>query len=137
MMDHTSAEKANLTLIKTYFASLKNGDMETFASLFDKEVVWHQPGNHPFSGEKHGFEEIGQMVGGMMSQTAGTFVVSQDGDLMANGDLVSAPVSFSGSKGSASISMQGSDLFLIKNNKIVEVWLFSQNQTKEDAFWSA
>jgi len=33
------------------------------------------------------------------------------------------------------MKMKGIDLFKVENNKITEVWLFSDSQTDEDQFW--
>ncbi|ODA32213.1 ketosteroid isomerase [Veronia pacifica] len=130
----------NLAIIDTYFSSLAVGDLDKFASLFSDGVVWHQPGDNKFSGDKQGFGEVGAMVGGMMEDSQGSFVVQPDGKAMANGDFVSAPVKFSGSKVIGDVSnevdMQGSDLFRIEDGKIVEVWLFSSDQEAEDNFWN-
>ncbi|ODA35728.1 ketosteroid isomerase [Veronia pacifica] len=132
---HHSANEKNIILINDYFATLASGDMKKFSSFFAKDVVWHQPGKNKFSGPKQGFGEIGAMVGGMMQDTKGTFVVKQTGQPMANGDLVSVHVTFTGSKSGTKVDMTGHDLFKIQNNKIVEVWLFSEDQSAEDSFW--
>ncbi|RXJ73287.1 ketosteroid isomerase [Veronia nyctiphanis] len=132
---HHGHENDNIKMIEAYFSSLAAGDMETFAGFFAENVVWHQPGKNKYSGAKNGFRVIGQMIGGMMQDTQGTFVVKQNGDVMANGNLVSVEVAFSGKKGNTSIDMTGHDLFKIKDGKIVEVWLFSEDQKAEDAFW--
>ncbi|RXJ71745.1 ketosteroid isomerase [Veronia nyctiphanis] len=138
-MTVVDAQLKNIAIIDTYFNSLATGDMETFASLFSANVVWHQPGNNKFSGEKHGMAGIGGMVAGMMEESQGTFVVQPDGRAMANGEYVAAPVKFSGSKTisgtSHEIDMKGKDLFRLNNGKIAEVWLFSDDQEAEDNFW--
>ena len=81
----------NVSVIDTLFSSLAVGDLETFARLFAPNVVWHQPGNNKFSGDKPNFGAIGEMVNGMMSDSQGSFCVKPIGKAMANNDLVSVP----------------------------------------------
>lgn len=128
-------EAQNIKTIETYFSALAAGDMATFASLFADDVVWIQPGNNAFSGIKKGFDEVGAMVGGMMETSGGSFVVKPTSNPMANGDFVSIAVTFSGKTQTSSIDMTGVDLFQLKDNKIVGVWLFSNDQAIEDQFW--
>jgi hypothetical protein len=49
---------------------------------------------------------------------------------------VTIPVRFSGTIDDRKINMTGTDLFEVKEGKITGVWLFSENQDVEDAFWS-
>ena len=130
-----SAEAQNIAVANSYFTAVQTGDLEALGALVAPDVVWHQPGDNQFSGTHESAQAVFGMIGGMMQDTQGSFVVKQNGDIMANGDLVSVEVAFSGKKGNASIDMTGHDLFKIKNGKIVEVWLFSQDQKAEDAFW--
>lgn len=55
---------------------------------------------------------------------------------MANGDLVSATLHFVAERPGRKLSMDGVDLMRIEGGKIKEVWLFSDDQAAEDAFWS-
>lgn len=125
----------NKKIIEEYFQHLGEGNIPALFSLFDVNVKWHQPGNNKFSGIKNNLNEVGQMIGEMMEDSLGSLKVELKDELMANGELVSAPIQFSAKKEKKSIDMKGIDLFRIINEKIVEVWLFSQFQEKEDQFW--
>ena len=59
------------------------------------------------------------------------------GEAMVNGELVAVPVRFSGQRDGASMDMTGIDLLTIRDGKIVEVHLFSEDGPAEDAFWGA
>ena len=71
----------------------------------------------------------------MMGATQGSLVVKPTGPLMVNGNFVSSPVRFSGRSGDKSVEMNGNDLFEVIDGKIVQVWLFSEDQDVEDEFW--
>lgn len=124
-----------IEVVAAYSAALSQGDIPTAFSHFSRDAKWHQPGNHQFAGTKEGLDAIGKMLGDMMGATQGSLVVNPTGALMANGNLVSFPVHFSGKNGDRTVDMNGVDLFEVINEKIVQVWLFSENQDAENEFW--
>ena len=124
-----------IEIAQIYFESLAIGDIPTLFGLFSENVVWHQPGNNKFSGVKKGVEAISQMIVGMMELSNGTLKVEKAANFMENENLVVTPIIFSATKGDSSIKMSGIDIFKIEKDKIVEVWLFSDDQIEEDNFW--
>lgn len=124
-----------MQVVEAYLVALGNGDIPTAFSCFNPEAQWHQPGNNKFSGTKTGIESIGKMLGDMMITTQGTLIIQPAGAMMVNGNLVSCPVHFSAKSGTKSVDMNGNDLYEVVDGKIVQVWLFSENQVVEDEFW--
>ena len=122
-------------VVEAYSIALSQGDIPTAFSHFSPDAKWHQPGKHQYAGTKNGLAAIGKMLGDMMGATQGSLVVRPTGALMENGNLVSFPVHFSGKIGDRTVDMNGVDLFEVVNGKIVQVWLFSENQAAEDVFW--
>lgn len=118
-----------------YFDALAEGDVPGAMALLAPEVVWHQPGANQFSGDHVGAAAVGQLLGGMMEASQGTFQLQVAGAAMTNGDLVAVPVRFSGNRGDAAMEMGGIDLLTVRNGRIVEVRLFSEDGPAEDAFW--
>ena len=77
------------------------GNMDGVAAMLSPDVVWHQPGQGPLSG-----------------------------------DLVSATVRFSATRpGRAPLNQCGVDVFRVKDGRIAQVWLISEDIDAEDAFW--
>jgi len=122
-------------VVEAYSIALSQGDIPPAFSHFSPDAKWHQPGNHQYAGTKNGLAAIGKMLGDMMGATQGSLVVRPTGALMENGNLVSMPVHFSGKIGDRTVDMNGVDLFEVVNGKIVQVWLFSEDQVAEDLFW--
>jgi len=125
-----------IEVVTAYSIALSQGDIPTAFSHFSPDARWHQPGSHQFAGTKTGLEAIGKMLGDMMGATQGSLVVNPAGALMANGNLVSLPVRFTGKNGDKTIDMNGVDLFEVVDGKIIQVWLFSEDQGAEDVFWN-
>ena len=123
-------------VVEAYSIALSKGDIPTAFSHFSPDAKWHQPGNHKFAGTKTGLEAIGKMLGDMMGATQGSLVIKPAGAMMVNGNFVSCPVRFSAKNGDKSIEMDGNDLYEVVDGKIVQVWLFSEDQTAEDLFWN-
>ena len=70
-----------------------------------------------------------------MEISEGSFALEVSGPLMVNGDLVAVPVRFTGRRTGASMDMAGLDLLTVRDGKIVEMHLFSEDGNAEDAFW--
>lgn len=122
-------------VVAAYSVALSQGDIPTAFSHFSPDAKWHQPGNHQFAGTKVGLDAIGKMLGDMMGATQGSLVINPTGALMANGNLVSFATHFSGKIGERTVDMNGVDLFEVVDGKIVQVWLFSDDQVAENEFW--
>ena len=122
-------------VVESYSIALSKGDIPAAFSYFSPEAKWHQPGNNKFSGTKTGLDVIGKMLGDMRGATQGSLVIKPAGAMMVNGNFVSCPVRFSAKTGDKSIDMNGNDLYEVAGGKIVQVWLFSEDQPAEDEFW--
>lgn len=123
-------------VVEAYSIALSKGDIPTAFSYFSPNAKWHQPGNNKFSGTQTGLEAIGKMLSEMMGATQGTLVIKPAGAMMVNGNYVSCPVRFSAKSGDKSVEMDGNDLYEVVDDKIVQVWLFSEDQVAEDLFWN-
>ena len=124
-----------LAVITRYFDALESGDFATVSSLFAEDVVWHQPGANRFSGVQRGSAAVGDMIGGMMAVSEGTFTLKRNAPLMVNGSFVAAPVHWTAQRAGASMDGVGVDVMRVEDGKVVEVWLFTADPAEEDAFW--
>jgi len=120
---------------RIYFEALSRGDVPTVMAQFGEGVVWHQPGKNRFSGVHRGVDGVGSLIGGMMEISEGSFALAVTGPLMVNEDMVGVPVRFTGRRAGASMDMAGLDLLTVRDGKIVEMHLFSEDGNAEDAFW--
>lgn len=128
-------EQTPAVVAANYFDALGRGDVPAAMSLLSTDVTWHQPGANQFSGNHLGVDGVGALLGGMMETSQGSFQLAVSGPAMVNGELVAVPVRFSGRRDGALMDMAGVDLLTIRDGKIVEVHLFSEDGTAEDEFW--
>lgn len=121
----------------TYAEALSTGDMPGLAAALHADVVWHQPGTHPLSGDHAGRDTVLGHLGGLMQRSGGTFALSATGSPMVNGSYVAVPVTFSAARDDRTpLDMTGVDVFRVEDGLIREVWLYSADQAVEDAFWA-
>jgi ketosteroid isomerase-like protein len=125
----------NVEIARAYFQAVRNGDLARLGDLLDEGIVWHQPGDNQFSGERKGRDAVFGMLGAMMQASNGTFAIDKVHAIMGNADTVAASIHFTGRRDGSSMSMDGMDVLRLLDGKIVEMWLFSADQPAEDAFW--
>jgi len=129
-----STEEKNLKVVQSYFDHLAKGEMDQVGAILADDIIWNQPGHHQASGTYRGKLELFPHLGKMMELTKGTLKLEPK-LMMANLDLVSVIINFSGQRDGTSMSMAGVDLLKIQDGKIKEVWLFSEDQDAENKFW--
>ncbi|MDA8447672.1 nuclear transport factor 2 family protein [Paracidovorax valerianellae] len=124
-----------IDISKAYIRAVQTGDQTALGQLISPDVIWHQPGNHRFSGTHRGMAEVGPMLGKMMEISKGTFTITHASHFMANGDWVAVTLEFAGEANGITMKQPGVDLIRIEGGRIVEVRLFSSDQAQEDLFW--
>ncbi|MDO5616456.1 MAG: nuclear transport factor 2 family protein [Cruoricaptor ignavus] len=126
----------NTEIVQSYFDAVAKGDFETVGNLFADDIVWHQPGKGIQSGIYNGKQELFAHLGNFAQWSNGTFAIDAIEYIADNGDLVSASIHFKAEKDGKILSMKGIDLLRLENDKIKEVWLFSEKIDDEDDFWN-
>lgn len=127
----------NVTIVQSYFNAVAKGDFETVGSLFTDNIIWHQPGKGVQSGTYNGKDKVFAHLGNFMKWSNGTFAIDSIEYTTDNGNLVAASIHFKAEKEGKVLSMNGIDVLRIEDDKIKEVWLFSERIEEEDAFWNS
>ena len=126
-----------IDVIGQYGAAMAAGDMEALAATFGADAVWHQPGSNQLSGDHVGPAAIVAHLGRFMQLSGGTFALEPE-SVTESGDLVSMTVRFRARRdGQDDLDQHGVDVFRVADDRIVEVWLMSEDQAAEDRFWDA
>ncbi len=127
---------SNVEIVRQYFEAVASGDLAKLPSLLSDTLVWHQPGSSDLSGTYDSRDAVFGLIGQFMERSQGTFKFDSIGKILGNGDHVAVTLNFSGKTAGHSMAMAGIDVLRIENGKIQEVWLFSEDQDAEDAFWT-
>lgn len=129
-------EENNVEVVRGYFDAVARGDLQAVGESFADDIEWHQPGQGSLSGTHTGKGAVFTLLGQFMARSNGTFRIDHVGTLMSQGEYVVAPLHFCAeAPGKTALSMSGIDLLRVKDGRIQAVWLFSENQPAEDAFW--
>ncbi|KJL21350.1 SnoaL-like domain protein [Microbacterium oxydans] len=134
-----------IDVVGQYGAAMAAGDMEALSATFHPDAVWHQPGANQLSGDHVGPDAIIAHLGRFMQLSGGTFVLETD-LATESGALVSATVRFRAQRQARDdgdqhvldqhvLDQHGVDVFRVADDRIVEVWLMSEDQDAEDRFW--
>lgn len=123
-----------LDTVGRYGAAIAAGDMTALAATLSEDIVWHQPGDNPLSGDHVGPDGVVAHLGRFFELSQGTFRLEAD-EVVASGDLVVMTVTFSAHREAKKLLQSGVDVFRVVDDRIVEVWLISEDQAAEDAFW--
>lgn len=129
--------RENAKIVRDYFEAVATGNLAKLPELLSDTLVWHQPGSSDLSGTYNSRDAVFGLIGKFMERSQGTFKFESIGNILTNGDYVAVTLTFSGKTDSKSMSMAGIDILRIESGKIQEVWLFSDDQAAEDAFWNA
>lgn len=115
------AEHPNVQLLRKGYEAFGKGDMETIDQVFDDDIVWHEGGRNPLSGEYKGKDQVFGLFGKLIELTEGTLTIDVH-DVIANDEHGVALVTLSASRGGRSFSGTSVDVFHIRNGKAVEFW---------------
>ncbi len=126
MSDHPNAEA-----LRKGYAAFAAGDMETVASLFADDIVWHQSGNSPLSGDFAGKDAVFGTFARLAELTAGTFG-QQIHDLLANDEHAVVMVE-SWWEQPHPFRAKSVHVWHAKDGIATEAWLMDQDQAAVDA----
>lgn len=129
------AETSEKQSIRSFYAAFASLDFERVASLLAAEIIWHQPGKSQYSGVHKGRKAVMELFSkfGNLSNGSLRLEVLQ---IMQNGPYVHVAIHYAAHRANVVLRGMGADVFKIKDGKIVEAWLYSDNQSVEDSFWS-
>jgi ketosteroid isomerase-like protein len=125
----------NIRIVQEYFDAVSRGEIGKLNALLSETLTWHQPGSSDLSGTYNGRDEVFGLIGRFMERSQGSFRFDGIGNILANGDYAAVTLQFSAKTQDRTMSMSGIDVLRIASGKIQEVWLFSDDQAAEDAFW--
>ena len=67
------SEHANVELIRRGYEAFGKGDMQTVDELFADDIVWHNGGRGPLSGDRRSKKEVFEFFGELAQRSDGTF----------------------------------------------------------------
>ena len=124
----------NEELIRKGYEAFGKGDMDTIRGLFAEDIVWHAPGRSQFSGDFQGVDEVLGQFARLFEETNGTFNVEIH-DVLANDEHVVVLAVARGERSGKTLEDRGVQVFHVKDGKVTEQWLHSEDQYAADEFF--
>ena len=130
------AEHPNVTLLRRGYEAFAQGDMDTLNNLFADNIVWHEGGRNPLSGDYKGIEQVLGLFGKLFELTEGTIKVEVH-DILANDEHAVALVTISASRKGKRFSGTSVDVFHVRDGKAAEFWDNVTDRYKLDEVFNA
>ena len=125
----------NEELVRRAFDAFAKGDVETLRELTDQDAVWHAPGRGPLAGDYRGIDEILGFFAKVAELTGGTFRADLH-DVVANDEHAVAIYVARAEREGRTYENRNVLVQHIRNAKLVETWLLSDDQYAADEFFS-
>jgi hypothetical protein len=125
----------NEELFRRAFDAFAKGDTDTLRELTDQDEVWHIPGRGPLAGDYRGPDEILGFFARTMELTGGTFRAELH-DVVANDEHTVALYVARGEREGRTFENRNVLVSRVRNGKMVETWLLSDDQYAADEFFS-
>ena len=125
----------NEELVRRGFDAFAKGDVDTLRELFDQAAVWHVPGRNQLSGDYRGMDTILGLFAKIAELSGGTFRIDLH-DVVANDEHAVAIYVTRGEREGRTLEARQVLVSHIRNGKLTEAWLMSEDQYAADEFFS-
>jgi ketosteroid isomerase-like protein len=125
----------NEEIVRSAFEAFANGDTDTLRQLMDQDAVWHTPGRNQLSGDHRGVDAILGFFAKTMELSGGTFRIEVH-DVVANDNHAVALFDARAEREDRTYENRNVLVNHIRNGKLAETWLTSEDQYAADEFFS-
>jgi uncharacterized protein len=130
------AENTNVDRLRQGYEAFQSGNLDSVKEFLAEDIVWHVPGNNPFSGDYKGRDEVISFFARSMQETEGTLRVELH-DVLANVDHGVGLVRVTAERGGKKFDSRGANVFhLDDQGRATEVWTLAEDTAEADDFWS-
>lgn len=125
----------NVGTIRRGFAAFAAGDLDTLRTLFDPDIVWHEPGRSAVAGDHQGVDATLGLFGQLYERSGGTFraELRECGEIAP--DLVACLIHISGDLPGGRLDQPSVLLFQLRDGHPVDVRGYSSDQYAQDEAW--
>ena len=129
------SEHPNAARIREGYEAFGKGDLAALAELWLPDIVWHEPGNSPFSGTYRGTDAVFGLLGRLMEVTEGSLRVDPL-LICADDEYGTALVRITAHRGDRHLSALTSHVFRAVDGRTAEFWEAPTDQAAGDEFFS-
>ena len=132
-----TAAETNAARVREGFEAYASRDMAMLADLFTDDVIWHNHGRNPLTGDFAGKNAVSGMMARTLEMTGGTGSYDVH-DVVANDVHAVALLRARTSRPplGRTLDVREVHVYHMQEGKISEAWVFSEDQRVNDEFWS-
>jgi ketosteroid isomerase-like protein len=120
----------NAAIVRAAMESMSEGDMSSWDTLVDDDIVWHQIGaDEPIRGK--------EALGESMKIVDGVDFKIETHDVLANDDHTVALVTATITAGGESLTYRTAEIMHISDGKVTERWAFSDDTAAITEFFAS
>ena len=125
-----------LEVVKSFLSAYQEHDHQKFSSFLHPDVVWVQPGDNRISGVKKSKNELLLMGKTMSELSAKSVTLTHVKYFSATGNTVTCILHWQAVQPTGSkLDIDNIDVYTVEDGKIIMAKIFSEDITKENAFW--
>ena len=122
----------NEELLRREYEAFAREDLAVLDEIFADDIVYHVPGNNPFSGDYHGKASVFRLF----REDRRASFRSEIHDVLANDRHAVALTSVHGTRGDRVLEDITVHVVHVVGGKITEAWFFPGDQAASDEFWA-
>ena len=130
------AEHPHIVMFHQAHKAFERGDTEALRSWLADDVVWHEPGNNPLTGDYTGADAVFGLFGRIAAKTDGHFDTHLE-DVLANGEHLVALLRLQAESGGKRIDMRRVNVYRVNpDGRVAERWGYVGDQAAFDDLFS-
>ena len=129
------AAHPNLATFQSIYTAFTTGDMDTLATFFDEDVVWHTPGQHPFAGTHDGRAATFASFAAEFERSGGSYGVEVR-DVLANDEHIVALLHATADREGKRLDQDYAIIFQMRDGAVQAAWEVWTDQASLDEFWA-
>jgi ketosteroid isomerase-like protein len=129
------AEHPNVATFHSIYTAFTTGDIDTLATFFDKDVVWHTPGQHQLAGTYEGRDATFASFAEEFERSGGSYGVDVR-DVLANDEHIVAFLHATANREGRRLDQEYVIVFEMREGVVRAAWEVWKDQPSVDDFWS-
>jgi ketosteroid isomerase-like protein len=125
----------NLATFQSIYTAFTTGDMDTLATFFDEDVVWHTPGHHSLAGTHEGRDATFASFREEFERSGGSYNV-EIREVLAGDEHIVALLHATADRGDKRLDQNYVIVFQMRDGKVQAAWEVWNDQTALDDFWA-
>ncbi len=121
-------------MIRSTYTAFASGDLQAVGEALADDIVWHSLGHSRLSRDYNGRQDVFGLFGTLFEETGGSFRIELH-DVLANDERAVALTTNRAERLGRSLVYDEAAVFRILDAKVVEAWLYVDDQEAHAAFF--